>query len=59
MKTYNLKEVKNILSNNGFQFCYQNGNHLIYKKNNQHITITRTINKMVFQRLIKEYDLTI
>ncbi len=57
MKTYNLREIKSILKDNGFIYDHQTGDHLVYKRDNQHLTITAKPNKMVWQRLVKEYSL--
>jgi predicted RNA binding protein YcfA (HicA-like mRNA interferase family) len=61
MKTYDKKDIKRILRNNGYTLHHQKGSHEIYKnENGQHLTIRfRDCNKMVFQRLIKEYGLEV
>ena len=59
--TYNKREIHRILKKNGYTLHHQTGGHLIYRnKNGKHLTISVCkYNKMVFQRLIKEYDLKI
>ena len=57
-KTFNKREINHILKNNGYKFHHQNGSHAIYKNDKgRHITIGLCkCNKMVMQRLIKEYQ---
>ena len=59
--TYNKRDVQRILKNNGWKFERKTGSHCIYgNANGQHITVTvDRPNKMVFQRLIKEYNLKV
>lgn len=59
--TYNLNDIQSILRKNGWSFHHQKGSHMIYKNNNgQHLTIARCkCNKMIIQRLIKEYGLVV
>ena len=59
--TYNKRDIERILKNNGFILHHQKGSHMIYRnKRGQHLTIgICNLNKMVFQRLIKEYNLKV
>ena len=59
--TYNKRDIQRILKNNGWTLHHQKGSHLIYKnKRGEHLTIACCkYNKMVFQRLIKEYNLKV
>lgn len=59
--TYNDKDVKRILKINGFIFQRQRGSHRIYKNDkNEHLTVRcNNQNKMIMQRLIKEYNLKV
>ena len=59
--TYNKKDIQRILKNNGWTFHHQTGSHLIYKNDKgEHITIGACkYNKMVMQRLIKQYNLKV
>lgn len=60
--TYGKRDIEKILKNNGWKFLRQNGSHKIYIKDGEpkHLTIgTCNYNKMVLQRLIKEYKLKI
>lgn len=58
-KTYNDKEIRKILADNGWKLVRISGGHLVYKKegNENHITITRKMNKVLFLRLMKENNL--
>lgn len=60
-KTYNIREVKQIIRDNGYRFDRQTGSHEIYKNDEgDSITIKSTkCNKMIFQRLVKEHNLQI
>ena len=59
--TYNERDMKRILRKNGWALHRSNGSHLIYKNaKGEHLTIgICKCNKMVFQRLIKEYKLIV
>ena len=59
-RTYNLRDMKKIVHNNGFVLKRQTGSHLIYEKAGEPRKLCIGIcnaNKMVFQRLMKEFDL--
>lgn len=59
--TYNKRDIQRILKNNGWIFHHCKGSHMIYKNEvGQHLTIAIcNCNKMVFQRLIKQYSLVV
>lgn len=59
--TYNKRDIERILRKNGWTFHHQKGSHLIYRnERGQHLTIgCCKYNKMIMQRLIKEYDLIV
>lgn len=61
MCTYNKRDIVRILKNSGFVFHHQSGSHSIYKnKDNRHLSINvNDCNKMIFQRLIKQYNLKV
>jgi len=62
MKTYNLKDIKIILRDNGYRLERCSGDHLIYIKDGHHISIPankKQPNRMVWQRLVKENNLTL
>lgn len=61
MKTYNRREVEKIISKNGWELDHCTGGHCIYKKKGVKKTMSiayKKCNRMVFQRLIKEFNLT-
>lgn len=59
--TYNKRDIQRILKDNGWIFHHQRGGHVIYKNNNgEHLTIAISkCNKMITQRLIKQYNLIV
>lgn len=59
--TYNKRDIQRILKNNGFVFHHQKGGRRVYRnEKNEHITIAICkCNKMIMQRLIKEYHLIV
>lgn len=59
--TYNKRDIQKILKNNGFILHHQKGSHMIYKNaKGEHITIAICkCNKMIMQRLIKQYNLKV
>ena len=60
MKVYNCREIKRILKENGYHVERTKGDHEIWmsEKSGRHITIpTKNINRMVWQRLVKENNL--
>lgn len=59
--TYNKRDIQRILRNNGWNFHHCKGSHMIYRNDRgQHLTIgTCNCNKMIMQRLIKEYNLKV
>ena len=58
---YNKRDIDKILKNNGWVLHHYRGGHAIYKNNKEeHITIGLCrCNKMVMQRLIKQYGLIV
>ena len=59
-KQYSPREFKRILRDNGFILHRTNGDHQIYYKDGKHISIpARRCNRMLCQRLIKEYGLNV
>lgn len=60
MKTLNEREIRKMLRKNGWEFCRQTGSHAIYKKGEDTLAIGLCkCNKMITQRLIKTYNLSI
>lgn len=59
--TYNKREIQRILRNNGWNFHHCKGSHTIYRnENGEHLTIAICkCNKMIMQRLIKQYNLKV
>lgn len=59
MKVYNTREAKRILSKNGWNYARSSGDHTIYKKDNKTIWIAKDLNRMIWQRLVKENDINL
>lgn len=60
-KNYKRRDFIRILIDNGFVYDRTRGDHEIYKRGKQHISVPyRTdLNRMLTRRLIKEYNLKI
>ena len=60
-KTKQLREFEPILLRNGYRFARCSGSHFTYINRTSHriITVNKDLNKMVKERLIKEYDLEV
>ena len=58
MKQWTEKEIAELLSNNGYNYSRSHGSHKIYiNKDNRRISIPKSYNPCVIQRLIKQYNL--
>lgn len=59
--TYTKRDVQRILKANGYtlQSGRGKGSHSIYKNGSRTIALSNSFNKMIFQRLIKEYGLVV
>ena len=59
--TYNKRDIQRILKKNGWTPQSQRGSHVKYvNERNEHMSVNvENCNKMVFQRLIKQYDLKV
>jgi predicted RNA binding protein YcfA (HicA-like mRNA interferase family) len=59
MKVYNTREARKIAEKNGWVLARSNGDHWVYKKagHPKILTISEGLNRMVFERVVKEYDL--
>ncbi len=54
----NAREFQRVLKKNGFVYNHQTGDHRIWYRNSQHISVNiRKLNPIVTQRLVKEYSL--
>ena len=58
-KTFTKREVQKILKQNGFMYVSSHGNRHKYKRENEILMINPEPNKMIFNRLIKEYKLIV
>lgn len=61
MRTYDRRELQQILKKNGWEFHHQKGSHKIYKnEKGEHLVIsTCKCNKMITQRLIKQHNMVL
>lgn len=60
-KHYTKREMEKILKKNGWEIVRYKGSHAIYHNDKgQHLSIGRcNYNAIIFQRLIKQYDMVI
>lgn len=56
-KVYTARAFKKLLEANGFRHNRNTGSHFIYSDGERTISINKDLNRMVAQRLIKEYNL--
>lgn len=62
LKEFSVREVQNILARNGFIPVRTKGSHRIYSNGSCQISIPsqkKTVNKMLFLRLVKENNIII
>ena len=61
MAEFSKRDVERILRKNGWTLHHCKGSHKIYRnEKGQHLSIVPTrCNRMIMQRLIKEYDLKV
>ena len=59
MKVYNSREAKKVVTRNGYTYEYSKGSHAYYKKDNQLIVIANNLNRMIWERLVKEHQLNL
>ena len=59
MKVYNSREARKVVRKNGYTYEYSRGDHDYYFKDNQRIVIARNLNRMIWERLVKEYQLNL
>ena len=59
--SYSKRDMIKIIKNNGYVLIPHRGkgSHMIYKKDNRVISLGNSFNQMVFQRIIKEYNLAV
>lgn len=58
IKVYNFKEMKRIVERNGFKLLRIKGDHFYYKKEGYPLlNLSFGANRMVWQRLVKEFNL--
>lgn len=59
MKVFNDREFGKILDNNGYRHLRTKGSHSVYGNGERTISVNKNLNRMVAQRLIKEYALVV
>lgn len=57
MKVYNSREAIKIVKKNGYTYQYTKGSHNYFRKGKQQIIIAKNLNRMIWERLVKEYSL--
>ena len=58
-RTFSKREVQKILKANGFEHIGSHGDRHKYRRGGEILTLNPEPNKMVFNRLIKEYNLIV
>ena len=58
-RTFSKREIQKILKTNGFEFVGSHGSRYKYKRGSEILMINPEPNKMIFNRLIKEYNLIV
>ena len=56
-KVYDAKAFKKLLEANGYSCARKSGSHFIYTNGRQTVSINKDLNRMVAQRLIKQFCL--
>ena len=59
MKVYNSREARKVARKNGFEHEYTIGDHAHYRRGNQKLVIGRNLNRMIWERLVKENQLNL
>ena len=59
MKVYNSREARRVVRRNGYIYEYSKGDHDYFFKGNTRIVIARNLNRMIWERLVKEYQLNL
>ena len=57
--TYSKRDIKRILKANGFKYESSHGGRDKYKRGSETLVLNPEPNKMIFNRLIKEYKLDV
>ena len=57
MKVYSSREARQIIRRNGYEYEYSRGDHDYFFKENRRIVIANHLNRMIWERLVKEYQL--
>ena len=59
MRMYTTREAQRIVEKNGWTLARTKGDHFYYKKqgNPKILNLSRDLNRMIWERLVKEYDI--
>ena len=57
MKVYNSREARKVVRRNGYEFSHTRGDHDYFIKDGRMILIARNLNRMIWERLVKEHEL--
>lgn len=58
-KVYNYREFTKILQKNDFVIKRYSGDHTIFVHDGRHVSVVRSLNRMICERLIKENNLVL
>ena len=59
MKVYNSREARQVIRKNGYEYTHSRGDHDYFVKDNKKIVLNRNLNRMVWERLVKEHQLVL
>ena len=57
MKVYNSREARQVVRRNGYEYEYSRGDHDYFFKEKRRIIISNPLNRMVWERVVKEFEL--
>jgi len=57
MKGYNSREARKVVRRNGYEFSHARGDHDYFVIDGDMILIARNLNRMIWERLVKEHEL--
>ena len=59
MKVYNSREARRVVRGNGYEYLYSRGDHDYFAKGKRKIIIAQNLNRMIWERLVREYELNL
>lgn len=59
LKSISLREAKRYVKDNGFELVRKKGDHFIYKRGDETLTLNCKLNQMVWRRLVRTHNLKV